>query len=259
MAGARGVVLGGTFDHLHIGHEALLGTAFRAGRRVSIGLTTDAYLAAHPKPGADRIAPYSVRRRRLTRWLGARFPRSRWTVVPISDGFGGSVEDGVDALVVSAETVGGGQAVNEERRRRGRRPVPVLVVPLVLADDLQPVSSRRVRSGAIDRWGRRRSPIDIAVEASDPRDRRPVERAIRRAFPRARLRPGGSGPGRRPPELTVAVRADRTPARWVSVASEAVRLPPVPVDGRTPATLARGVERVLRRSRRTHRLSPTRR
>ncbi len=259
MAGARGVVLGGTFDHLHVGHEALLGTAFRAGRRVSIGLTTDGYLAAHPKPAATRIATYAVRRRRLVRWLAARYPRSRWTVVPIADAFGGSVEEGVDALVVSAETVGGGQAVNEERKRRGRRPVPVLVVPLVLADDLQPVSSRRVRSGAIDRWGRRLSPIEIAVEANDPHDRPPVERAIRRAFPRARVRSSARASARGPVELTVAVRADRTPARWISVASDAVRLPPVPVDGRTPAALARGVERVLRRSRRTHALSPTRR
>ena len=182
-------VLGGTFDHLHRGHEALLATAFRIGDDVAIGMTTDRFLDRHRKPSADRLESYAVRARRLRRWLARSFPGRSWRTVPLEDRFGGSVEPGVTVLVVSADTVAGGRAVNDERRRRGVAPVPMVIVPLVLADDLLPISSRRIRAGEIDRHGRRRSPITIGISVQDPADRAPVVRGVRAAFPRARISP----------------------------------------------------------------------
>jgi phosphopantetheine adenylyltransferase len=248
---ARGrIVLGGTFDRLHVGHEALLTTAFRAGRRVAIGLTTGRYLAAHPKPGAGRIQPFSVRRRRLVAWLRSRYPRARWTVTPISDAFGGSTGPDVAGLVVSADTIAGGRAVNAERVRRGRRPVPVLVVPLVLADDLQPVSSRRIRAGEIDRNGRRISPIRLRVVVQRPTDRLAVLRAVRSAFPRARVVGGRSAT-----PLEIAVRAAGRNRRTVRLRFGGIALAPARVRASTPGELARDLDRVLRRSRGTNPLS----
>lgn len=180
-------VLGGTFDRLHAGHAALLATAFRLGRTVSIGVTTDAFLSAHPKPDGGRIPSYASRRRALRRWLSRRYPVARWKVVPLGDPFGRSVEPGVDVLVVSADTVKGGRAVNVERRRRGRPATALAVVPLVLADDLLPVSSRRIRAGTIDRNGRRRSPLSFGLGLSDEADRDAAFRAIRRVFPTAQI------------------------------------------------------------------------
>ncbi len=248
------IVLGGTFDRLHAGHEALLTTAFRAGRQVGIGLTTGRYLTAHPKPGAERIQPYSVRRRRLTAWLVARYPRRRWAITPISDAFGGSVGPGVAGLVVSADTVKGGRAVNRERVRRGRRPVPVLVVPLVLADDLRPVSSRRVRAREIDRHGRRISTVRVGVTVARRGDRGWVGRAVRSAFPRARL-----VASRMRPELEVTVRASADRSRTVRLRSGALGLAPVRIAAGTPIQLERGLAQVLRRSAGANRLNPVRR
>jgi phosphopantetheine adenylyltransferase len=241
------IVLGGTFDRLHVGHEALLRTAFRAGRRVAIGLTTGRYLAAHPKPGAGRIQPFSVRRRRLATWLRAHYPRDRWTITPISDAFGGSTGPDVAGLVVSADTIGGGHAVNAERARRGRRPVPVLVVPLVLADDLQPVSSRRIRAGEIDRSGRRISPIRVRIEVQRPADRPAVLRSVRAAFPRARVFAGRSTTA-----LEVTVRNAGRNAREVRLRLGAIALAPERVRAATPDELARALDGVLRRSRGTN-------
>jgi pantetheine-phosphate adenylyltransferase len=183
----RHAVLGGTFDHLHAGHEALLAAAFRAGRSVSIGVTTDRYLAEHPKPGRDRLQPYATRARALRRWLGRHYPRRRWRAVPLENRFGRSVEPGVDVLVVSVDTLDGGRAVNAERQRLGRPTVPFVVVPVVLADDLGPVSSRRIRAGEIDARGHRRAPIRIGVALDAAEDRVPVARAVRTAFPSARV------------------------------------------------------------------------
>lgn len=180
-------VLGGTFDHLHAGHAALLGAAFRLGRTVAVGLTTDGYLTEHRKPLGDRIEPFRTRRRRLAAWIRRHYPGRSWEIVPLGDVYGRSVEPGVNVLVVSADTVGGGRRVNAERRRRGLPSVPLEVVPLVLADDLRPVSSRRIRAREIDPDGRRISSIHVGLTVEDPLDRPAASRAVRRAFPRARI------------------------------------------------------------------------
>jgi len=182
------VAVGGTFDRFHIGHEALLATAFRAGRAVAIGLTTPEFLSAHPKPRGRAIASVATRRRALTRWLRRNQPGRRWTIVPLRDRFGRSVEEGVDALVVSADTVRGGREVNRERARRGLRPLSLLVVPLVLADDLRPVSSRRIRAGEIGPHGERRATLRVGVAVAREEDRTAVQRALRRSFPSVRTR-----------------------------------------------------------------------
>ncbi len=267
------VVLGGTFDRLHLGHEALLATAFRSGRSVAIGVTTDAFLARHPKPGGARIRSYASRRRALDRWLTSRYSKSRWTLVPLDDLFGRSVEDGVDALVVSAETLAGGRAVNAERRRRGRRSVPLLSVPLVVADDLRPISSRRIRYREIDRWGRRRSPIRVALAVEDPDDGALAVAGVRAAFPRALVVrvpfPSGSSSAarRRTAELTAARRGElgivvtrmTDGTRNVVVRGGAIRLvaPAVP---RTPAVaFSRALRRLLSPSSAAKRFSLHRR
>jgi pantetheine-phosphate adenylyltransferase len=267
------VVLGGTFDRLHLGHEALLGAAFAAGRTVAIGVTTDRFLAEHPKPSGARIRSYAARRRALRWWLRARYPRRRWTLVPLRDRFGRSVEDGVDALVVSAETLDGGRAVNAERRRRGRHAVPVLAVPLVLGDDLRPISSRRIRSGEIDRWGRRGGPIRVAVAVEDPRDRAPTVAGIRAAFPRARvvgvpIRGSASSASRRPAalrrvgdraDLLVAVARDSARTRSVTVRAGENLIEAHAVPRTSSSAFARALGGLLNPSARAKRYRPGRR
>lgn len=245
-------VLGGTFDRFHVGHAALLTTAFRVGRSVAIGLTTPEYLAEHPKPVGEAIQPYATRRRALQRWLARHYPRRTYRVVPLGNRFGRSVEDGVDVLVVSADTVAGARAVNAERRRRGRRPLPLVVVPIVLADDLGPVSSRRIRAGAIDRWGHRRAPIRVGLGAGAS-DRAAASRGIRRAFPAATV-VVDRAPGRASADARAAARAAlgdrpialgvvrRGPRQW----SVAVRAPGIALAARSVrGDLAAGVARLL--------------
>lgn len=261
----RHVALGGTFDRFHVGHDALLRSAFAAGDRVSIGLTTDAYLAAHPKgrPGR-RPRAYRERLRRLRHWLAGNYPRRRWTVVPIDDRFGRAVELGIDALVLSTETREGGRAVNAERRRRGLPPLPLLEVPLVLADDLRPVSSSRVRDGVIGPEGRRRSPITVGLAVEDPDDLSVASEALRRVFRRARLRTAVARPSRRSrssaalrsevlarrvlsgAELAVGIARIARGGWCVAVRSRELALLPRSVPGSGGAGLAAGVRATLR-------------
>jgi len=61
----RRVCLGGTFEVLHRGHEALLGRAFEVGDHVFIGIT-DGALA---RRGRKRVSAFASRKRRLQAFL----------------------------------------------------------------------------------------------------------------------------------------------------------------------------------------------
>lgn len=244
----RLAVLGGTFDHLHVGHHALLASAFRVGDTVAIGLTTDRFVADRAKPDSQRIQPFALRRAALTRWIRRNFRGRRWRVVPLDNPFGRSVDPEVDALVVSRDTVAGGRAVNRERRRLGHRPIPLIVVPLALADDLEPVSSRRVRSGSIGTDGRRFAPIEVGIAVTDPRDLPAAARAVRRVFPQARVvetppvRTGSSSTA----DLSVRV-VRRRPSGWrATERSSRVRIGPRGISGSGPTDLERGLVALLR-------------
>lgn len=236
------VALGGTFDRLHVGHRALLAAAFAAGREVVVGLTTDEYLARHPKPLADRLRPYARRRSALLGWLRRSYPRRRWTVVPIDSRYGRAVEPGLDALVVSSETRAGGRAVNVERRRRRLASLPLVVVPLVLAQDLQPVSARRIRRGEIDPHGRRRAPITVGVVAP-PSLAPTVRRAVRAAFPT-----GGVRFVRDPASAQLRLRLTSRPRASVSiqVAAPSGPLHPTRVASARPPQVEATIRTLLR-------------
>lgn len=241
-------VLGGTFDHLHAGHHALLATAFQVGDEVAIGLTTEAFIAGHPKPDPDRIESYAVRRNALARWIGRNFPGRRWRVVPLENSFGRSVDPGVDVLVVSRDTLNGARAVNRERRRLGRNPIPVVIVPLVLADDLEPISSRRVRGGEIGTDGRRFAPIRIALTTSREEDRSPAERAVLRVFPQAQwvAAPRRAASSEVAADLVLRLARRREGGWSATERSPRVRLAARPIPGSRPVDLERGLLLLLR-------------
>jgi pantetheine-phosphate adenylyltransferase len=179
-------VLGGTFDHLHEGHKALLEEAFRSARNVAIGVTTDAYLLLHPKPDGKPIAPFDQRKRRLAAYLRRHYPSTRWRLVPLADRFGRSLEPGIDVLVASDETREGALAVNRARKRRGLPPLTLRLIPLVLAADGLPLSSRRIRTKRLDASGRRRVPLLVVLDAP-PALRSSLVAIFRAAFPSTKL------------------------------------------------------------------------
>ncbi|MCO5562298.1 hypothetical protein L7F22_015924 [Adiantum nelumboides] len=166
------VVLGGTFDRLHGGHESLLKAAANlAKKRVVVGITTGAMLekkavkysilvfilvklifgCMHHRMDSrvrllesanfdvkylDKLAhliqPFETRKEAVEEYLKAVKPGLEVEVHPITDPFGPSiVDEDLQAIVVSKETLAGGTAVNEKRAQRGLNLLKIEVIELV--------------------------------------------------------------------------------------------------------------------------------
>ncbi len=179
------VCLGGTFDILHAGHEALLAKAFELGDEgVIIGITSDRFA----KVARKRVNPLAVRRRNLTALLRRR--RWRRAQVSVIDDIAGpaAYDADLDAIVVSAERAGAAHEINQERRRRGHRAMQVVIVPMRLADDCLPIAARRIRAGEISRSGRMRRALLVTVGTENPVKVEATRRAFSAVFPRIRVK-----------------------------------------------------------------------
>lgn len=147
------VAMGGTFDVLHNGHKELLRKAFAVGRKVMIGVTSEEFARSLHKP--HKVDPYLKRAGDLERLLKRWKVMSRAKIVPLHDRCGPTVtESRIDALIVSRRTIKTAYEINAERRARGLKPLDIVPIDLLLADDWRPISSTRIRRGTIDRRGR---------------------------------------------------------------------------------------------------------
>lgn len=146
------VATGGTFDEIHIGHVALLSKAFQTGEKVIIGVSSDEFAAKRDK----RLNhDYDQRVENLRKMIKKEFGDAVYYEVAKLDGdFGPAVTTGdVGALVTSSETQVKGKLLNEMRAKNGLKPVKVIAVDLVKAEDGSPISSTRIRAGEIDSKG----------------------------------------------------------------------------------------------------------
>ena len=146
------VATGGTFDHIHEGHVALLTKSFDVGDRVVIGVTSDAFAL---KEGKSPDQSYDERVRALKSLIEGKFPGREYFIAKLDDFFGpGIASPEVQAIVVSKETAKRVPMANALREAKGFPPLDVETVDYVLAADSKPISSTRIRSGEIDAQGR---------------------------------------------------------------------------------------------------------
>ncbi len=139
------VLMGGTFDRLHAGHQQLLKRAFEVGDYVFIGLTTDAYIQRSGKFLKEMVTPYEERIFNLRRYLEEQGVLNRVIILPLEDTAGPKALDPkLEAIIISEETREGGTYVNNQRIRAGVSPMSVVVVP-ILNDEKGVISSSRLR------------------------------------------------------------------------------------------------------------------
>lgn len=143
------VVLGGTFDHIHVGHKILLSEAMlMADKRLLIGVTAKSMVGR--KTLSELIKPWHVRATQLREFVDdvsgisstlppdiqenevTRTERSKMPkleIVEINDPIGPAGSDpNLNCIVVSQETLKGGAMVNDARIKNGLEPVSVHVI-----------------------------------------------------------------------------------------------------------------------------------
>lgn len=165
------VAVGGTFDHLHIGHKLLLSaTAFvaeptaRKPRNITIGITGDDLLVN--KKFASQVGSWEARQAETAAFVESILvfssdvpsiktteqkndpgPNGKAILVhygndltinycQINDPFGPTITDeSISALVISKETRAGGKAVNVKRSEKGWTELEVFEVDVLDASD----------------------------------------------------------------------------------------------------------------------------
>ena len=134
------VVLGGTFDVLHKGHEALLKKAFSLGR-VTIGLASDKMARKLKK---RKVNLFKDRKLVLEKFIRENFSKG-FRIIKIEDKFGPTLEKDFDYIVVSPETYPKAVLINGKRKRLKKKPIKIVKIKFVLGKDRKPISATNLR------------------------------------------------------------------------------------------------------------------
>ncbi|KAK9475073.1 uncharacterized protein V1510DRAFT_409958 [Dipodascopsis tothii] len=161
------VVVGGTFDHLHVGHKILLTmSGYLARERLIVGVTGQELLKN--KKYAEYMESVAVRKEAVLDFVAYIYPHLPADAVEIHDIYGPTAaEPDLDALVISAETRKGARMVNEERARRGYAPLKVWEIGVVGGGDAEHDFAGKLSSTDLRRaeWERDHQPQMSAEEA----------------------------------------------------------------------------------------------
>jgi len=134
------VVLGGTFDVLHKGHEALLKKAFSLGE-VTIGLASDKMARKLKK---RKVNLFKDRKLVLEKFIRENFSKG-FRIIKIEDKFGPTLEKDFDYIVVSPETYPKAVLINRKRKRLKKKPIKIVKIKFVLGKDRKPISATNLR------------------------------------------------------------------------------------------------------------------
>ena len=146
------VCIGGTFNILHKGHKKLLDKAFEvAGEKgfVFIGLSNDEL----SKRKTNKIK-LNVRKKNLENYLLKKGFNDKSVIIPITTKYGLTIEEDYEAIVVSPETYKVAEEINKKRLSIGKKPLEIVKIPFVLAEDGKPISSSRIINKEIDEEGK---------------------------------------------------------------------------------------------------------
>jgi len=144
------VIAGGTFDKLHLGHKFFLLSGAEKGKKLLVGITSKKYLAQY-KPINKNAMPFAQRKSAVNNFLSER--GFDFEIFKINDPIGIALQRG-QAIVVSKDTQKGAEKINQERKKKGLKPLKIIKIKTILAEDKKEISSQRIKNGEIDKNGR---------------------------------------------------------------------------------------------------------
>jgi len=147
------LVVGGTFDNFHMGHQKLIDHAFALSERVSIGVAKTP-LYRH-KFLSSLIEEYRLRKNNVVSYLKDKKWLSRAKIIAINNIYGNTKRNkNIQAILVSQTTYRNAQKINQWRTDHGLDPLKIEMILFVYDNCGQVISSERIRSGEIDREGK---------------------------------------------------------------------------------------------------------
>ena len=149
----RKIAVAGTFNVFHKGHRMLLAKAFEIGDYIHIGLTSDKMASRYRDVAVES---FEVREKRLIEEAMKLSGDKSFTITEINDPFGPAATYNYDAIVVSRNTREMADAMNWAREKSGLKPLEIVMIDIVLADDGKPIASTRVITGEIGLDGERK-------------------------------------------------------------------------------------------------------
>lgn len=143
---------------LHRGHRALFERACQLADELIVGLVSDQMARSARK----EVRPYKMRRMDVEKYLASL--GTKYQLIEINDVYGiaDSMHD-LDIIIVSDNSKKNAYLINDERIKKGLRPLKIEVVPSVVAEDFVPISSTRILKGEIDQEGRLLVPLRVNV------------------------------------------------------------------------------------------------
>ncbi len=141
------VIMGGTFDHLHQGHKALLEAAITFGFFVRIGITTESFAKSLRRSDkhVNLMQPIETRKETLREYLISRGCK-KFEIIAIEDRYGFALSSpDAEGIVVTEETYPTAVDINKLRTMNKLDQLIILVVPFVYDEKGIIISSRRIR------------------------------------------------------------------------------------------------------------------
>lgn len=146
------VVIGGTFDNLHLGHKTLIKKAFEIGDKVLVCITSDEMVKNKQYP--EKMERYEKRHKNLVDFLKEKNWIGKAEIVKIEDPFTPGLRPELTHIIVSHQTRPNAELINEMRKKKGMESLKIIEIEWVLAEDGKPVSDARIRKGEIDKNGK---------------------------------------------------------------------------------------------------------
>lgn len=132
------ILVAGTFNRIHRGHDKLISAAVLLGDETEISIASDEYVAKYKK----YFVPYEVRKQHIVDYIEKEFDSMNgFTISSFDSPFDGIERTDIKTIVCSQETLTNVLAFNKLRSARGLEEVNIYCIPLTLNDFGKKLSS----------------------------------------------------------------------------------------------------------------------
>jgi len=143
------VVVGGTFDVLHKGHEALLRKGLSLGE-ITIGLTSNKIAESLKR---RKVRDFQLRKKDLENFIKQELS-GKYRIIRIEDKFGPTLKEDFDYIVVSPETYRTALLINKKRQKIKKGPIKIVKIKFILGKNGKPIHATEIIKSRMNRLGK---------------------------------------------------------------------------------------------------------